>query len=162
MKCPECGAEVEASEKFCGNCGAPTAPSSPAPDVPQPEVSSRDETILSAGPALPSIEGVQPSPAASEPVLAAVEEPVPPSVAHEPVPPPIAPEPIEPPRYAPPSPPAKGKSKTGWIIAIVVVVVLLLCCCSIVAIALLITQTDAGRNLMQGFSMLAPALTAWA
>lgn len=145
MKCPECGVEVGADERFCGNCGAPLG----APTFPSPEeaaASSTDETVIAEVPLPLPDEPVEP---------AAAEEPSEPTVAEEPALMLAAPGPD-----LPPSPPGGGqKNKTGLIVAIVVVVLILLCCCCAVVVALGIVSSDPELLDELGITML-PWLSA--
>jgi len=182
MKCPECGAEVGADERFCGSCGAPLPAESAAPVTEEKKVEDTGEGVTVFDTPAVSTEAPQPLPSIEADELSMAEEPIEPpaepAAPSEPEEIPAPPPPLPPPPlYAPaapeqrregpppppppsPSPAAAGqkKNQTGLIIAIVVLVVLLLCCC-VAAVGLIAWLSISGS--VQGTSaVLTAALTA--
>lgn len=147
MKCPECGAEIGAEEKFCGNCGAPFEAAESSPVVEEPSAPLGDETIITDSTLPPPVESAEPPlPPPSEPV--------------EPMPPPPPVDAVAPPPPPPAAATGEGKSKTGMIIAIAVVVLVVICCCCVVGIGLFL-NSDAGQDLLREIDLaMVPALTA--
>lgn len=161
MKCPECGAQAGADEKFCGNCGAPLkAPDDAPPEEsqmphPEPEGSLDVEEPFSA-----SAEGseevsdeepgiVEIPPAELEPL---VLPPSPP--AEEPVPT------ASPPPPPPPVVKSTSKNRTGLIVAIVVLVVLVLCCCCVLGILASTNWTGILEEIQYNLNAAVPAARA--
>ena len=131
MKCPECGSEIVAGEKFCGNCGAPVEGGESAPET-VAEMPSTSETIVTAAPVVADLE---------------------PEDA-----PPLAAEAYEPPPAPPPAAPAGNPNrKMIWII-VAVVVVLLLCCCCIIGLAVVFSEDIA--YMVEDLAMVLPQIQA--
>ena len=171
MNCPECGTQVDADEKFCGNCGAPLANQEQTPPpAAEPETPLGGETIVSPPIALEAPEPEETPEPAAAPEPEAAPEPVPPAeeadfelpvvdAPQRPPEPAVAPPP--PPAAAPPPAEGEGKSKTGLIIGIVAAVLILLCCCCVAGVIIFLLS-DAGADLLYelGLGMVAPALQA--
>src|SRR5437867_10624381 len=65
MKCSNCGHENPASQKFCGNCGAPLALAA-APSAEQPVGNAKPLAGVTDAPAFSSRQGEELRPAAAE------------------------------------------------------------------------------------------------
>jgi hypothetical protein len=169
MNCPECGAQVAAGERFCGNCGTPLQASAPDPGRPDVDLPDQgpptDDVELASGQdaaaadeAPVSWNAIGEETIYSEPTQLS-EEPMPLPVEETFVPDPAG-SPGEPAAPSPPPPPpvvTKGSSNKKLIIAIVVLVVLLLCCCiALVVGGLYLSNSEEGNFV----SMLVPNLMA--
>jgi hypothetical protein len=147
MKCPECGAEVGAGERFCGNCGTPLPASTPDQAPPNDDVEwtpGQDEGTAE-----------EPTPAGPMPLPPHADAPIVETFVPDPAGSPE--ESTAPPPPPPPPVVTKSSSNRTLIIAIVVLVVLLLCCCIALVVGGLYLSTTEESDLI---SMLVPNLTA--